>query len=87
MGIFNLALTFEKQVNSHLEKRGALTWDVELDPTDNCHSTYPVLTKEGGEVFKEKQELFKRMNCLLCRAKHGPCQAESCFFKSEEGSA
>jgi len=79
--VSDFALRFSKEVNRRLEKRGVMAWEWELDPTDNCHGEYPVFKEDGEQLFKEKEELFKKLNCLLCRARRGPCQAETCFFK------
>jgi len=85
-GIPFAGISIQKQVQESLEKRGVLSWRWDMDPTDNCHAINPEFTGDGMELFFEAQELSNKINCLLCRARHGnTCNVERCAFKSKEG--
>ncbi len=85
--VFGLPIEFSRQVNRHLVERGVLKWDYELDPTDNCHVTYPEFSEDGEELYKKKERVFREMQCVLCEAKRGPCDREDCFSKKKEGKS
>jgi len=82
--MFQTPIDFSKRVNGFLRKREVLTWGWDIDPTDNAHSSYPVFADEHTkQVFVKKERLAREIQCVLCEAKYGPCEAESCFFKPE----
>lgn len=82
--VFGLPIDFARQVNKHLESRGVLRWAWDLNPTDNAHACHPEFTQDGEELFRDKQRIYREMQCLLCKAKHGPCNVEKCWFKHKE---
>lgn len=84
MGIYSLMLNLRKEVIKKLQERDAFEWGWDLDPNDNVHSSYPIFKSDDAEeIFERTQALARDIQCLLCEAQYGLCDAEKCFFKKE----